>query len=161
MIKSQFSSSILQTPSQKLFLKYYILEIWSTIYDILSAITKQLKNYDCRYQKKSNFLLNLSSWVDNLVFTRDLLLIAVTKKVFQGFPKFPRSEYLIFRPVNKTLFTPACSLLDNSFCLYIYSYYMLSRVFSNWFLKNGTKFDSNAPKTFLFKAKINYYFTHY
>ena len=38
------------------------------------------------------------------------------KKVFQGFPKFLRSEYLIFQSVNKTLFTPACSLLDNSFC---------------------------------------------
>ena len=55
--------------------------------------------------------------------TRDLLLIAVTQKVFQGFPKFLRSEYLIFRPVNKTLFTPACSLLDNSFCLYLIHIY--------------------------------------
>ena len=102
-----------------------MLAIWSTIYDLLSAITKQLKNNDCRCQK-SYFLLNLSSWVHNLVSTRDLLLIAVTKKVFQGFPKFPRSEYLIFRPVNKTLFTPACSLLDNSFCLYsVYIYFLI------------------------------------
>ena len=67
----------------------------------------------------SNFLLNLSQWVHNLVFTGDLLVIAVTKKVFQGFPKFHRSEHLIFQSGNKTLFTPACALLDDSFCLYI------------------------------------------
>ena len=98
-----------------------ILYYRNLIYYLRSTICNHqtVKKLRLLLSKKSNFLLNLSSWVHNLGFTGDLLLIAVTKKVFQGFPKFLRSEYLIFQSVNKALFTLACSLLDNSFCLCI------------------------------------------
>ena len=135
-----------------------ILYCRNLIYYLRSTIC----NYDCRCQKNSNFLLNLSSWVHNLVFTRDLLLIAVTKKYFRDFRNFSEAtEYLIFQSVNKTLFTPACSLLDNSFCWYIVYVYILIK----WCQERFQKPVSNRQTSLCFKCyqkfPINYYFTHY
>ena len=148
-----------------------ILYCRNLIYDLLSAIIKQLENYDYRCQKKITIVefpsqvVSMSS--QSSIYWR-VVVNSRDKKVFQGFPKFHRSEYLIFQSVNKTLFTPACDLLDNSLCLYIvyiYSYYMLSRVFSNWFLKNRSTFFTlfqMLPKNLYSRPKSTmYYFTHY
>ena len=129
---------------------------WITVSETLYCRT--LIYYLCNDQRVTKILVTIVEFPSQLVsmssqcsIYQRLVVNCREEKVFQGFPKFHRSEYLIFQSVNITLLT-SHQLAPFQIILFVYMYsilYVVKSVFKLVFEKQINNLHFKCSKNFL------------